>query len=183
MTIRIATLFVASAVVAGCASPVATPPAVPASTDVPAALQPPADQEPFLRLHATGAQVYECATSAAAPGAWAWQFRAPDATLADAGGAVVGRHFAGPSWASSDGATVVGQAVASAPAPARGSIPWLLLAIRSREGEGLFAATTSIQRVDTQGGIAPDIACSAANAHQVERVGYVATYVLWRARK
>jgi hypothetical protein len=133
-------------------------------------------------VHASGVQVYECAAPADAPAGWAWQFRGPEATLTDAKGAVVGRHFAGPSWASNDGATVVGKVAATAPSPERGSIPWLLLTVKSQSGAGLLAATSSVQRLDTEGGVAPPAACGAANAHQVERVGYTATYVFWRAK-
>ena len=127
-------------------------------------------------------QVYECATKADASGGWAWQFRGPEATLTDAAGKTVGRHFGGPSWASNDGATIVGQVSASAPAPDKGDIPWLLLGIKSRDGQGLLAQTASVQRLDTEGGVAPSSACGAANAKQVERVGYTATYVFWRVK-
>ena len=183
MTSRIALFATAAAVVAataGCAT--APPPAIAVPADVPAALRAPAGQEPFLQVHATGVQVYECAVKADAPGGWAWQFRGPEATLTDAAGKTVGRHFGGPSWASNDGATVVGQVSASAPAPDKGDIPWLLLAIKSRDGVGLLARTASVQRLDTEGGVAPSSACGAANAKQVERVGYTATYVFWRAK-
>ena len=172
----------AAALVAGCATPSALPPAIAAPAEVPAALQPAAGQEPFLEVHASGVQVYECAAPADAPAAWAWQFRGPEATLTDAKGGVVGRHFAGPSWASNDGATVVGQVAASAASPERGAIPWLLLGVKSRSGSGLLAVTSSVQRLDTEGGVAPAAACGAGNAHQVERVGYTATYVFWRAK-
>ncbi len=183
MKIQSAFLAAAAAVLAaGCATTPARSPAIPAPTGVPAALQAPAGQEPFLQVHATGVQIYECAAKPDAPAVFAWQFRGPEATLADAGGKAVGRHFAGPSWASNDGATIVGQVSASAPAPNAGDIPWLLLAVKSHAGEGLLAPTTSVQRLDTEGGVAPPAACGAANAHQTERVGYTATYVFWRAK-
>jgi len=183
MTARIALLATAAAVVAataGCATRPA--PAIPAPTGVPAALQAPAGQEPFLQAHAVGVQIYECAAKADAPGGWAWQFRGPEATLTDAAGKTIGRHWAGPSWASNDGATVVGQVSASAPAPDKADIPWLLLAVKSHEGQGLLAPTASVQRLDTEGGVAPPTPCGAGNAKQVERVGYTATYVFWRLK-
>jgi hypothetical protein len=170
------------AAAAGCATPPGLLPAIAVPADVPAALQAPAGQEPFLQVHATGVQVYECAAKADAPGVWAWQFRGPEATLTDAAGKTIGRHFAGPSWASSDGATIVGQVGASAAAPEKGDIPWLLLAVKSRTGEGLLTRTASVQRLDTEGGVAPASACGMANAKQVERVGYTATYVFWRVK-
>ena len=167
-------------VLAGCASMGGRPAAITVPAGVPAALQP-AGQEPFLRVHATGVQIYECAPKPDAPAVYGWQFRGPEATLADDSGHMVGRHFGGPSWASNDGATIVGQANATAPSPDAGSIPWLLLSVKSHTGEGLLAPTTSVQRLDTQGGVAPEATCSAANAKQVERVGYTANYVFWRA--
>ena len=185
MTTRIAHLATAVAVIAaaaGCATPPGRPTAISVPTGVPATLQPPAGQEPYLQVHASGVQVYECATKADASGGWAWQFRGPEATLTDAAGKTVGRHFGGPSWASNDGATIVGQVSASAPAPEKGDIAWLLLAVKSREGQGLLAQTASVQRLDTEGGVAPSSACGAANAKQVERVGYTATYVFWRLK-
>ena len=185
MTTRLSLLATAVAVISvttGCAVTPGHSPAIAVPKDIPAALQTPAGQEPYLEVHAAGVQVYECATKADAPGGWAWQFRGPEATLTDATGKTVGRHFAGPSWASNDGATIVGQVSASAPAPEKGDIPWLLLAIKAREGQGLLARTASVQRFDTQGGVAPPTACSAANARQIERVGYTATYVFWRVK-
>jgi hypothetical protein len=186
MTTRIALFATAAAVIAvaaGCATTrQAQPAAIPVPADVPVALQAPAGQEPFLSVHAVGVQVYECAAKADAPAGWAWKFSSPEATLSDAAGKTVGRHFAGPSWASNDGATIVGQVSTSAPAPKKGDIPWLLLAIKSRDGQGLLAQTVSVQRLDTEGGVAPPTACGAANAKQVERVGYTATYVFWRVK-
>ncbi len=185
MTTRLSLLATAVAVISvttGCAVTPGHSPAIAVPKDIPAALQAPASQEPYLQVHAAGVQVYECATKADAPGGWAWQFRSPEATLTDTTGKTVGRHFAGPSWTSADGATVVGQVSASAPAPDKGDIPWLLLAVKSREGQGLLTPTTSVQRLDTEGGATPSSACGAANAKQVERVGYTATYVFWRPK-
>jgi hypothetical protein len=71
---------------------------------------------------------------------------------------------------------------ASVPAPEKGDIPWLLLAIKSHDGRGLLTPTASVQRLDTAGGAAPSKSCGAPNAKQVERVGYTATYVFWRLK-
>ena len=60
----------------------------------------------ILTLHAEGAQVYECKTSA--DGALAWVFREPIATLFS-DGKTVGRHYAGPTWEYTDGSAAVGQ--------------------------------------------------------------------------
>jgi hypothetical protein len=181
--IRFAMVAAVIATAAGCAATQSGQlPAISMPTDVPVALQAPAGQEPYLQVHATGVQIYECAAKADAPTGWAWQFRTPEATLADSAGKTIGRHFAGPSWASNDGATIVGKVSASVSAPDKGDIPWLLVAIKSRDGQGLLTQTASVQRLDTEGGAAPTTACGADNAKQVERVGYTATYVFWRVK-
>jgi hypothetical protein len=149
---------------------------------VSAQLQPAAGQEPFWQVHASGFQVYQCALKTDAPATWGWKLTGPEATLTNASGAAVGRHFAGPSWAGNDGATVVGKVVASAPAAQPGAVAWLLLTITSREGQGLLTPTTSVQRLQTQGGSAPQGGCDADHASGVARVPYTATYVFWRAK-
>ena len=109
-----------------------------------------------------------------------WTFRAPEAALVDRAGRTVGKHYAGPTWEWTDGSTVVGEVKARDPGPDKSAIPWLLLAAKSTSGSGLFNQTRSIQRVQTAGGIAPLQACTAANARQVVRVPYTASYYFYR---
>jgi hypothetical protein len=72
---------------------------------------------------------------------------------------------------------VVGAVKANAPAPAAGSIPWLLLDIKSSEGSGVFNQAKGILRVSTVGGVAPAQGCDEANAGKEARVPYTATYL------
>jgi hypothetical protein len=165
----------AAVLCSGCATAVPlTPP------EVPATLRPPADQTVFVEALATGVQIYECAPKADQPGVLEWTFRAPEATLADRGGRTIGKHYGGPTWESTDGSTVVGEIKSRDPGPDRNAIPWLLLSAKSTSGTGLFSQTQSVQRVQTVGGIAPAQACSSANAGQVARVPYTATYYFYR---
>jgi hypothetical protein len=153
---------------------------VAAPTDVPAQLQAPAGQLPFVEALATGVQIYECSASKDQPARFEWAFKAPEAELADKAGRKVGKHYAGPTWESVDGSKVVGQAKASDPGSDPSAIPWLLLTAKSSSGAGTFAQVTSIQRVRTVGGAAPTEPCGAANAAQVARVPYAATYYFYR---
>ena len=171
-------LAIAMAAVAGCAS-ITRPEAV----DVPRALAPPASESAYVQATATGVQIYKCTFEAGEPVAWSWKFREPEASLFDSSGRLLGKHYAGPTWESVDGSTVVGKVAASAPAPDASAIAWLLLSARSSTGDGLFARVTSIQRVGTAGGVAPSAPCSAANDKQVVRVPYRATYTFYRARQ
>ncbi|MFZ2159359.1 MAG: zinc-binding dehydrogenase [Bradyrhizobium sp.] len=97
-------LWSAVLVAGGCATrPAIIPP------DVPAQLRAPAGQSVFLEALATGVQIYECAAKRDQPSVFEWVFRAPEAALADRSGHSIGKHYAGPTWESVDGSTVVGE--------------------------------------------------------------------------
>ena len=117
---------------------------------IPTELTPPAGAKLVLKAHATGAQVYIC--KAADNGKFQWVLKAPDAQLHDRKGAVLGQHFAGPTWKHKDGSEVVGKAVAHVDSPDAAAVPWLLLSATSHTGEGAFAKVSSIQRINTKGG-------------------------------
>lgn len=161
------------AVLTGCAT---TQP--PASPEVPAALRAPAGQALHLEALATGVQIYEC--SLKPDSSYEWTFKAPEAALADRSGRSLGKHYAGPTWESSDGSAVVGEVKARDPGPVTSAIPWLLLVAKANTGRGTFAETKSIQRVATAGGPAPAEACTGANLKQVARVPYTAAYYFYR---
>jgi Protein of unknown function (DUF3455) len=170
------TQLVVAAISAGCASSVTVAP-----PDVPASLRAPAGQTVFIEARATGVQIYECAPKADQPSAFEWTFRAPEAALVDRAGRSIGKHYAGPTWESVDGSTVVGDVKARDPGPDKLAIPWLLLSAKSTTGTGPLSQTQSVQRVQTVGGIAPSESCSAANVKQVARVPYTASYYFYHA--
>lgn len=143
---------------------------------VPQALVPPAGQSLTLSTHATGVQIYVCAAAQAEPTRFAWIFKAPEATLRDSSHRLLGRHYAGPTWEAVDGSKVVGELVAKADAPIATAIPWLLLRAKSTSGSGTLGRITSIQRLDTVGGVAPDTGCDAARAGALARIKYSAEY-------
>src|SRR5262245_5636126 len=144
-----------------------------ASAQVPGAIAAPGETV-VATLHAEGAQVYEC--KADSGGRLGWQFREPIATLLLAG-QTVGRHYAGPSWEHGDGSVVVGRAVARAPGATPKDIPWLKLEVTERRGQGMFSIVTTVQRINTQGGVAEG-ACDKAGAYL--SVPYATEYVFLR---
>jgi Protein of unknown function (DUF3455) len=161
------------ALLIGCAaSPSLSPP------EVPAALVAPSGQAVFMEALATGVQIYECSQKADLT--YEWAFKAPEASLASRSGQALGKHYAGPTWESLDGSTVVGEVRARDPGPRGSAIPWLLLEAKTTAGTGTFGGTKSIQRVATVGGIAPAEPCAGANLKQVARVPYTATYYFYR---
>jgi hypothetical protein len=154
-----------------------------AAPPVPAAIAAPAGAKLAHKLHATGFQIYACASApSATPGtapAFAWKLARPDAKLADDAGAAAGTHGAGPTWTAKDGSAVVGEKVAQADAPSPDAVPWLLLRAKSSSGAGIFAHVTFVQRVSTKGGKAPATGCDAKAAGHETRVPYTADYLFF----
>ena len=142
--------------------------------DIPAALNP--DKLAiYLETEATGVQIYACGKNAS--GAWAWNFKAPEASLTDTAKKLLGKHYAGPTWEGLDGGKVVGGVKANMPAPAAGAIAWLLLEVKSHEGSGAFTQAKAIVRMNTSGGSAQAQGCDEAHSGTESRVPYTATYV------
>lgn len=127
-------------------------------------------------VNAVGAQIYECKSDTA--GNLVWQFREPIATLFIAG-KTVGRHYAGPSWEMTDGSVVSGKVTARAPAATLSDIPLLKLEAVTRRGAGQLSGVTTIQRINTRGGVA-DGACDSSGAFL--SVPYTADYTFYQKR-
>jgi hypothetical protein len=102
-----------------------------------------------LRVHAEGAQLYECKT-ADGVSRLSWQFREPIASLLR-DGKTVGRHYAGPTW-EIDGSAIVGKVVGHAAGASSKDIPWLKLDVINQQGDGPLKGVTTVQRTDTTGG-------------------------------
>jgi Protein of unknown function (DUF3455) len=146
-----------------------------ASAATPANLTPSATEQQVLRLPAVGVQIYECKAVDGKPPAWV--FVAPEADLFDESGLRVGKHYAGPTWELNDGSKIVGAVKERANATVPGAIPWLLLSAKSSGGAGKLEKVTSLQRVNTIGGVAPTSGCTANDIGKQARVYYKADYV------
>jgi hypothetical protein len=109
-------------------------------------------------VHAEGAQIYDC--KAGADGKLVWQFREPIATLL-IDGKTVGRHFAGPGWELADGSAVTGKITGRAAGATPKDIPLLKLEAVSHRGAGQLTGVTTIQRLNTKGGVVEG-SCEAA---------------------
>ncbi|MGE0766465.1 MAG: DUF3455 domain-containing protein [Hyphomicrobiaceae bacterium] len=127
-----------------------------------------------VRLHAEGAQVYQC--KAADDGARAWRLLEPLATLFE-NGRVVGRHYAGPTWELNDGSAVTAKVAARAPGARRQDVPLLWLEVISQQGAGQLSQTATIERLNTKGGMASG-PCAKAGA--TLSVPYSADYTFLR---
>lgn len=153
---------------------------VAAQPKVPDNLKPPAGQTLVLKANAKGVQIYQCSVSPGNSDQFEWRLKAPEADLFDDQGQKIGQHFAGPTWKAIDGSSVVGQVKSKANAPSNSAIPWLLLTAKTHQGTGVFSTIASIQRVDTQGGVAPSTGCNATKLNTEIKVDYQATYYFYR---
>jgi hypothetical protein len=150
--------------------------------EVPDKIKAPAGEEAVLMAHAIGLQIYVC--QAGTDGKLAWSLKAPEAELHDQQGAVIGRHFAGPTWKDNDGSEVKGKAVAKVDAPDSDSIPWLLVSVTGHSGDGVLSRVTSIQRIHTKGGQPPPAAnCNSPKQNTEATSSYTADYYFYAPGK
>jgi uncharacterized protein DUF3455 len=106
-----------------------------------------------LAVTAEGVQIYESKPSPS--GGFQWALKAPEAELKSVSGEILGKHGAGPSWTLNDGSSIVGNLPPLKKVEAPGSIPWLLVAVKSKSGSGLLDKVDYVMRVATDGGAAP----------------------------
>lgn len=134
-----------------------------------------------FQIMGDGVQIYRCQESADTAGTFSWVFVEPDAYLLNATNNQIGIHYAGPTWESNDGSSVVGEVVERVDSPDR-AIPWLLLRAVSTSGNGSLSDISYIQRLDTVGGLAPAAeTCNAENSQTTVRIPYTALYVFYAA--
>jgi hypothetical protein len=126
--------------------------------------------------HARGFQVYTCRPEG-------WVFKAPEAVLYDQQGTVIGKHFAGPAWHHNDGSQITAKLAAKADAPDPTAIPWLLLHVTGHSGEGIFSGITSIQRINTLGGLPPALPCTESSHENEHKSPYTADYYFYAQKQ
>ena len=173
----------------------------------PGEITPPVGNVPFLLGHAQGSQGYICLPNPDGTTSWTVNAPRPEATLFSDGlgkGFQIITHFASinakpkpgitpplsgnATWQSSlDTSKVWAAAVnhidagTDASCPHNGSIACLLLQSVGNQagstGGRLLANVTFVQRLNTNGGLAPTTACSVG---QTQLVPYTADYVFFR---
>jgi len=125
-----------------------------------------------------GELTYECREKKDMAGQHEWAFVSPTATLFSADRKTVGKYYAGPTWEAADGSKVTGKQVAIAPS-SPGNIPLQLVKVEPAMGNGAMTGVSYIQRLNTQGGVAPAMACDMATKGQRQQVAYQADYVFY----
>jgi hypothetical protein len=120
-------------------------------------------------MEASGVQVYKCADGT-------WKLLEPAATLA-VDGKTTALHSRGQVWVSTaDGSAVTAKPVPGASAPRPKAVPELLLKATTTRGTGVFGRVSYVQRLGTEGGVAPSQPCTG---EQQKAVPYTATYMFY----
>jgi hypothetical protein len=176
---RFALPLSAAALLSACAG--MSPPAPVFSQDaLPDAVKVPAGHRVALETVGVGEITYECRVKASDAQAFEWVFVGPRADLNSRAGQKLGTYYGPPAtWASDDGSRITGTQVAVAPASA-GNIPLQLVKANPASGPGSMMGVSFVQRVATQGGVAPALPCNAASTGRKEVVKYQADYIFWK---
>jgi hypothetical protein len=181
MKTRTVLSLLAVASLAACANMSAPQMAPFSQASLPDAVKVPAGHSVAMETMAAGDITYECRAKKDMAGQFEWVFVGPDAGLKDRKGNAVGKYYGPPAtWESNDGSKITGAQVAVAPAGA-GNIPSQLVKANPAMGAGAMQGVTYIQRVATQGGVAPAAVCAAAGVGQKQVVKYTADYIFWKA--
>jgi len=146
-----------------------------AETTVPEVIKVPEGNTVLLTLQAKGEQIYQCALK---ENTYKWIVY-PNALLIDAQGQAVGKHFKGPSWQYNDGSLVVGKISQKTDEPRHKAMPWLLIEAVDHKGAGLLSNVSYINRVNTQGGLEPTLACDSNHLGSEKPVPYTADYIFY----
>lgn len=148
---------------------------------LPASVQVPSGHRVAMQTVGAGDITYQCRAKKDMAGQFEWVFVGPDAVLSDRSGNAVGKYYGPPAtWESNDGSKLTATQLAVAPAGA-GNIPSQLVKANPAMGSGAMSGVTYIQRVATKGGVAPALACGAANLDSKVIVKYQADYIFWKA--
>lgn len=180
MQVTTALAAVAVMSLTACASQMAAVPSF-KQDGLPAAVMVPAGQKVYMETVGVGEITYECRAKKDAAGQFEWVFAGPDAKLLDRAGKQVGKYYGPPAtWEAVDGSKITGKQLATAPG-GTGNIPFQLVQANPAMGKGAMEGVSYIQRVATQGGVAPASACGAGNVGAKQIVKYQADYIFWRA--
>ena len=166
--------------VALCAQPAVFAQTDSAQKDLPALIQVATANTLVLETKASGIIEYQCSKEKDPLTTYKWTMVGPKAELTDKGGEKVGDYSGPPArWAHKDGSFVTGSQVAVSPNGSK-NIPLQLVKADVAGGQGALTAVSYVQRVNTQGGVAPSKKCTADNEGEKAEVSYKAEYWFWK---
>ena len=148
---------------------------------LPAAVQVPAGNKVAMETVGVGEITYQCNAKKDMADQFEWVFVGPNAKLNDRSGKQIGMYYGPPAtWANMDGSKLTGTQVAVSPSTP-GNIPNQLVKANPAMVSGAMTGVTYIQRVNTMGGVAPSMACTAGNLGSKQIVKYQSDYIFYKA--
>jgi len=148
--------------------------------NLPAAVQVPAGHRVAFETAAAGDITYECRVKKDMADEFEWVFVGPNAGLKDRRGEQLGKYYGPPAtWDFNDGSKISGAQLAVSP-NGKGNIPLQLVKANQAMGSGMVDGISHIQRVATQGGVAPALPCDAGTRGSKQVVTYTADYIFWK---
>ena len=172
------TTALTTALLTACGSMSMSPPYSQAA--LPASVQVPAGHAVAWETVGVGSITYQCDAKRDMANQFEWRFVGPDAKLNDRQGKQVGKYYGPPAtWESMDGSKLTGVQVAISPSNA-GNIPLQLVKANPAMGNGNMNGVSYIQRVATQGGVAPMISCDMGAVGRRQVVNYQADYIFYK---
>ncbi len=173
-----ATCVLAVSLLAACGSMSTAP--MYSQAGLPAAVQVPAGNKVAMETVGVGEITYQCSAKKDMADQFEWVFVGPDAKLNDRSGKQIGKYYGPPAtWENMDGSKLTGTQVAVSPS-APGNIPNQLVKANPAMGSGAMTGVTYIQRVNTMGGVAPSMACTAGNMGSKQIVKYQSDYIFYK---
>lgn len=149
---------------------------------LPNEVQVPAGNKVAMYTSAKGNITWECKVDAANAEKAAWAFAGPRAILSDNKGNVLVSYFGPPAtWESLDGSSITGEQLAISPSE-KGSIPMQLVKANESARSGELKDVTYIQRINLNGGAAPETGCSIDKVGHKVVVNYSGDYLFWKAK-
>lgn len=148
---------------------------------LPALIQVAAGNSMVLDAGAKGTITYACRKEKEPLTTYKWIVVGEQAVLNDSKGKEIGTYSGPPArWAINDKSFVNGSQVAVSPNGVK-NLPFQLVKADVAGGQGTLTAVSYVQRVNTQGGVAPKGKCSSDNDGQKVEVDYQAEYRFWKA--
>jgi hypothetical protein len=149
------------------------------SPNVPPRLQAGPAEVAAFSLRGEGVHVYECKPGF--DGRLTWVFSNPEVNFSD-GATTVATQNQVNFWESTSDRSSVSTIVRASAAAGSDNLPWTLYAAQSNDTGGRFGGVTSVQRVNTVGGVAPSTGCSDTTAGTEVRVPFRADYYFYKRR-
>lgn len=149
---------------------------------LPTEVRVPDGHEVAMYTTAQGNITWECKADSENAKKVNWAFAGPRAILSDNKGNHLVSYFGPPAtWESIDGSSITGKQLAVSPSE-KGSIPMQLVKANESTRPGALKDVTYVQRINLNGGAAPETGCDIDKVGHKIVVNYSGDYLFWKMK-